>query len=361
MQVESKSCFVIGPIGSSLAPVGSEARKTYEDALEVLEQVIAPACAEVGLLAVRADAISASGDLTEQIFRHLRFDDVVIADLTGANPNVMYELGLRHTVDKLTIQLGEFDSLPFDIGSIRTIQFSRSPHGLVQARNKLVQALSVGLADGGDLLPATRIWSASQSPSSAVVVVADDSSESDEDGLGVFEQMAEVEQLLPELAEITNAISLQVTELGNRAQPLGPEIEELNLQNAPTSARLSLIARFADSIDEPAAELELLSVQFADRMKKIDGVVTGILRFWQDQPQVEVSVPFLESLGSLAESTRSGMDGLGAIVPGLKMMAELSRTLRKPVSRIVDAVALLVRSTNVIDTWASEAKLLLQR
>ena len=39
----------------------------------------------------------------------------MIADLTQANPNVMYELGLRHTQKKLTIQIGEAGRLPFDV------------------------------------------------------------------------------------------------------------------------------------------------------------------------------------------------------------------------------------------------------
>lgn len=360
---DTSSCFVIGPIGSSLAPMGSPGRKVYEDALEVLEQVIAPACAAVGLTAVRADAISATGDLTEQIFRHLRDDEVVIADLTGANPNVMYELGLRHTVDKLTIQLGEYDSLPFDIGSIRTIQFSRSPHGLVQARNKLEQALSVGLADKGDLLPATRIWL--EGHGSAALLPFEPGLEAEagpaEDLPGVIEQIADVERLLPELTAITVRISEEVSDLGTRAQSLNPEIEALNQQNAPAAARLNLIARFANSISTPAENLDSLSKDFASRMGEVDDVVGALLSFWSKQPDHggPTARGFLESLGSLAESTRSGMDGFGSIVPGLRTLSELSRTLRRPVNLILESVARLVESTEVIDGWAKSAQELL--
>src|SRR3954466_7549025 len=119
-------CFVIGPIGDRHAPFGSDSRQVYEDALEVLEKVIVPACAAAGIEAIRADQISAPGEITDQIFRHLRDDDVVIADVSGGNANVMYELGLRHTVNKLTIQIGEYGQVPFDIKNIRTILFSRS-------------------------------------------------------------------------------------------------------------------------------------------------------------------------------------------------------------------------------------------
>ena len=67
---------------------------------------------------MRADGLLRAGEITEQVFRRLRDDDVVIADLTGANPNVMYELGLRHTREKVTLQVGEYGRLPFDVNVI---------------------------------------------------------------------------------------------------------------------------------------------------------------------------------------------------------------------------------------------------
>jgi hypothetical protein len=70
--------------------------------------------------------MSRQGEIPEQVVRELRDADVVIADPTDADPNVMHELGLRHTTDKLTIQIGERGRLPFDVSTIRTIQFVRT-------------------------------------------------------------------------------------------------------------------------------------------------------------------------------------------------------------------------------------------
>src|SRR5579871_6611628 len=105
---QSLTCFVIGPIGNRHAEPGSEARITYEEALETFAEIIEPACKRFGLDPVRVDGLARAGDLTDQIFKRLRDDDVVIADLTGANANAMYELGLRHTRAKLTLQVGEY-------------------------------------------------------------------------------------------------------------------------------------------------------------------------------------------------------------------------------------------------------------
>lgn len=87
--IEPVTCFVIGPIGDRLAVQGSEERLRYEAAIHTLENVIEPACSNFGLEPVRADRIAQPGEITDQIFRHLRDDDVVIVDVTGGNPNVM--------------------------------------------------------------------------------------------------------------------------------------------------------------------------------------------------------------------------------------------------------------------------------
>ena len=68
---------------------------------------------------------------------------------------MMYELGLRHTRDLLTIQIGEYGQLPFDLKAVRTLAFSRSERGLIDARKLLSRALAVGLAEGGDPVTAT--------------------------------------------------------------------------------------------------------------------------------------------------------------------------------------------------------------
>src|SRR5213594_637513 len=99
--------FVIGPIGDRHAELGSDERVRYEQALEVYDKVIRPACSKYGVKLLRADEISEPGEINDQVFRQILDASLVIADLTGANPNVMYELGARHTSGKPTLQLGE--------------------------------------------------------------------------------------------------------------------------------------------------------------------------------------------------------------------------------------------------------------
>ncbi|OZE95536.1 hypothetical protein CH302_17090 [Rhodococcus sp. 15-2388-1-1a] len=111
----SSTCFIVSPIG---AP-DSEQRQHAD---LVLGSLIEPALAELGLRAVRADQISKPGLITGQVIEHIAKAALVIADLSFANPNVYYELALRHAVQKPVVQITRSsDTLPFDVGQYRTV------------------------------------------------------------------------------------------------------------------------------------------------------------------------------------------------------------------------------------------------
>jgi nucleoside 2-deoxyribosyltransferase len=115
MSEEPRVCFVISPIGES----GSEKRKNADI---LLEHIITPVVKEHGYKAVRADAISQAGDITIQIIEMLIQADLVVADLTGHNANVLYELAVRHAARKPVIHMiQEGQHPPFDIRQFRAI------------------------------------------------------------------------------------------------------------------------------------------------------------------------------------------------------------------------------------------------
>ena len=110
-----KICFYITPIGDD----ASESRKHAD---MMLKHLLEPVAKDHGLQVVRADKIDRSGLITQQIFDHLARSRLCVADLSFNNANAFYELGVRHTCKRATIQvIRKGDRIPFDVSQGRTI------------------------------------------------------------------------------------------------------------------------------------------------------------------------------------------------------------------------------------------------
>lgn len=110
------TCFYITPIGSD----SSEQRK-HSDLF--LGSIIEPALEQFGLAVVRADRIEKPGVITRQVIEYILRSRIVIADLSFHNPNVFYELALRHATQLPIVQIiRTSESVPFDVLPMRTIK-----------------------------------------------------------------------------------------------------------------------------------------------------------------------------------------------------------------------------------------------
>jgi hypothetical protein len=112
----AKTCFVVAPIGDE----ESETRKRSD---KVLKHIVRPVAKARGYEAVRADEISKPGLITTQVIERIANDDLVIADLSEWNPNVFYELAVRHALRKPLVQIiAKGERIPFDVAAMRTIE-----------------------------------------------------------------------------------------------------------------------------------------------------------------------------------------------------------------------------------------------
>lgn len=128
---QDKKCFIITPIGE----VGSE---TYKNITGIIES-IRPILKDEGFSDIKAaHEICNSGSINNQIVHRIMNDELVIANLSDNNPNVMYELCLRHVVAKPIIHICQVGTkLPFDIYNLRTIFFENTAYGIIDLKSKL--------------------------------------------------------------------------------------------------------------------------------------------------------------------------------------------------------------------------------
>ncbi len=128
---DKKSCFVACPIGQ----IDSNERKRSDG---LLRHILKPVLDEFGYEVVRADQIQSAGRITTQVLQVISDADIVVADLTDENPNVMYELGIRHAIRKPFIHMMHKGSnIPFDVYDVRTIFYHLDLDAVDDAKSEL--------------------------------------------------------------------------------------------------------------------------------------------------------------------------------------------------------------------------------
>lgn len=128
-----KSCFILMPFDPKY--------------IEVYTEVYKPVCAKNDLDCWRVDELARPGSITRDIVEGIIDAEVVIADLTGQNANVFYELGIAHSVGNKTIMTTQsLDDVPFDIRSYRVLLYKQSITGSKQLSEDLDKAIKELLA-----------------------------------------------------------------------------------------------------------------------------------------------------------------------------------------------------------------------
>jgi hypothetical protein len=115
-----------------------------EEFKEVYEHAIEPAAEAAGFDCHRADHASGPSAIISDIIKDIFAADVVIADVSGSNPNVFYELGITHTIDNKTLVICETgQELPFDLAAYRVIFYRRNIDGIErELRSKIERDLA---------------------------------------------------------------------------------------------------------------------------------------------------------------------------------------------------------------------------
>lgn len=114
---DMKKCFVVCPIGEE----GSETRLNAD---KLFKYIIKPVCEVCEFNPVRVDQQNDANSITQTIIEALDNSELVIADISGHNPNVFYEMGYRARTKKPMIHLKKKgETLPFDVTTIRTLEY----------------------------------------------------------------------------------------------------------------------------------------------------------------------------------------------------------------------------------------------
>jgi hypothetical protein len=224
---------------------------------------------------LRGDDLLNQQAILKDIVLLIHESDLIIADLSGLNPNVFYELGLAHALRKnvilLTQDIGE---LPFDLRSYRTIEYSTHFAKIKELEEKLKHILK-GVQDNtvsfgnpvSDWLPFGKEAEVNRSLSSEVTNTFKEDAISTEPHLpedrGFLDYMADIDESMAELKGIVENFSKKQTEITANINPKCEEIAKAWLK--PSSGTASYVRKIARKI---AADMNEYGLNASDLNKK---------------------------------------------------------------------------------------------
>lgn len=127
-KVDQKLSFVLMPFAEDFRPIYNE--------------IIKPVVEKFGLKCIRADDLYGSKAIIEDIWKLVNEAKIIIADVTGKNPNVFYEIGLAHAIGKEVIIISQtIEDIPFDLRHLRCFIYKDSVAGFRKLESQLQQAL----------------------------------------------------------------------------------------------------------------------------------------------------------------------------------------------------------------------------
>lgn len=132
MADKKKKCFVITPIGDS----NTDIRRHIDG---IIDQAIVPAIGDKYIVDV-AHRKYEIGSINDRVIKSIYESDLVIANLTTLNPNVMFELAIRYSFGKPAIVIAEKGTkLPFDIVDENTVFYINDPAGADELKNSIIE------------------------------------------------------------------------------------------------------------------------------------------------------------------------------------------------------------------------------
>jgi hypothetical protein len=316
----SKTAFVMMPFASE-----------FDD---VYQSLIQDPLTMAGYTVFRCDDILNQGNILQDIIGSIANSSLLIADLSTSNPNVYYELGLAHAMQRPVILFAQdIDEVPFDLRSYRIIQYAThfaKMNEAIATFGSLLKGIEDGTVSFGNPVSDFSRLESSTPISDCSKGIAIPGEPSNELGLLDFREALE---------DGTEVMASIMGEIGTRLNQLTPELtsttERLTSGNAGTTkAQKKLMRVLATSIDKEAKWLKGANKKYKNAMEEVNNALNSIFsgEFHVADKEITAVQGFIDTLKNTEEQAivaRDQFSGLATIIDALpRIEKEFGRASR---------------------------------
>ena len=332
---------------------------------KIFNDLIKPPIEESGYEVIRAQDILSSRNILKDIIRNIYVADLVIADLTTINPNVFYELGIAHALERPTVLLTQsIEDVPFDLKSYRVIIYSTKYDNVKVLKNKLIEiansAKNNDLNFGNpvtDFKPKEKI---EKLPDKKKEEIVEEYKEK-----GFIDFIVDTENCSNEIINITNVITNETKNIGNKMKLRTDELNQISDKRIPgTASRIQRIIKSASlDILNQSSRLEDVQPEFHKKWVELDDNMRGfleIVKIRNEDDKKEI-INFKNGIYSLKDALSKSSNGIIEFKKSVNNLRGMNRELNLASNKTVRILDLIISDmqgaeayTNKILTLAEE-------
>lgn len=315
--MSSKTAFVLMPFD--------------EEFNDVYKHLIHDCLLSAGYTVKRADDIKGQNNILEDIVGGIVNSDLIVADLTGANPNVYYELGIAHALNRNVILITQsIEDLPFDLRSYRVVSYNTHFAKMNHAREELselaVEAFNGCLPFGN---PVKDFGCVNASLVLTVSRASHKDSEVSEGDLGLFDYLISLEDCIDELTELVAGVA------GKLELELNPQITEASKEiisdNLSTKKRREIIRKLATHVHEYGTFLASVNENYRRLMKEFENALENMLsgNFVLTDESSNQLQNFLNSLATMQLSANSTKEHFVTLIDTMESLPSMEKDFNR--------------------------------
>ena len=285
---------------------------------------------DAGFEVSRADAIKGQNNILSDVIEGIENNDLIVADLTGANANVFYELGIAHTLGKPVILVTQrMEDVPFDLKSYRVLKYVPTFPAIEEAKANISKLATDFLEDTATFRnPVTDFLRNKQGPNKNVGAILPNASQQDERGF--LDHLIDLTEGYNCIAGVAEGITEDLNVLTSATKVSTEEFNQIGAnRNASSPAAARRVARkLAEQIARFKNRLKKANVEYSSIAQKTEDSLEIVLGFQQLQSQTSDHA-IIEQLSALRRFQNSAEGGRDELLNMAAIMDELPRIERR--------------------------------
>lgn len=344
------------PLAFVLMPFDSDFDGVYED-------LIVSPLTEVGFEVRRADSLLNQRNILQDVVSGIAEADLIVADVTGLNPNVMYELGLAHGLGKRTVMISQrLEELPFDLRPYRATAYSvnfREAERLADVLRTVGRAVLDGSAEFSnpvqDFAPSALSTGAQvgEFPRQRESHADEPDAEDDPSDLGLLEALDLMQTATTRMTDVTERLGAATKTIGERFNAQGARLNQIQKNLGKDKAlqpSLAVMRDTARDLDSYSEEIEGLNGELSESLDDVirgAGVVARLrsAETAEDQARIREEIAsFDHAETALTESYFSTAQFAEVVGSFPSMESHLTRASRRAAKGVSETAAIIERA-----------------